>query len=151
MNIVKAMNFLMFVSSGRRGAVITKIRTKHDVQIQFPERTKDGQEADPTLITIVGYEKNTLAAKEEIMKIVGDLESLVTLDVPLDARVHRRIIGGRGKGVAKIMEKFKVMVKFPKEGDVEQNVVQVSGKEEDVEAAKDHILNLEEEYVSHYH
>jgi polyribonucleotide nucleotidyltransferase len=56
---------------GKRGAVITKIRQDHDVQINFPKK------GDPEehVITITGYEKNTLAAKEDIMKIVNELVS----------------------------------------------------------------------------
>lgn len=56
---------------GKRGAVITKIRQDHDVQINFPKK------GDPEehVITITGYEKNTLAAKEDIMGIVNELVS----------------------------------------------------------------------------
>jgi polyribonucleotide nucleotidyltransferase len=56
---------------GKRGAVITKIRQDHDVQINFPKK------GDPEehVITITGYEQNTLAAKEDIMKIVNELVS----------------------------------------------------------------------------
>lgn len=40
-----------------------------------------------------------------------------------------------------------VDIKFPREGDADMNQVTVMGKEEDVEACKDHLLNLEEEYM----
>lgn len=59
-------------------------------------------------ITITGYEKNTEAAREAILKIVGELEQMVSEDVPLDHRVHARIIGARGKAIRKIMDEFKV-------------------------------------------
>lgn len=133
---------------GKKGVVITKIRQKHDVQIQFPERSGDNAAADPTLITIIGYEAKANAAKEEILGLVGDMESQVTVEFKVDSRVHRRIIGGRGKGVGKIMDTYHVNVKFPKSGGTDPDLVTISGKEEDVLAAKDHILNLEEEYVS---
>lgn len=42
------------------------------------------------------------------MKIVGELEQMVSEDVPLDHRVHARIIGARGKAIRKIMDEFKV-------------------------------------------
>lgn len=131
---------------GKKGAVITKIRSKHDVQIQFPERDRENQ--DPTLITIIGYEKNTLEAKQAISLLVGDLESQVTKELQVDPRVHPRIIGGRGKGVAKIMETYKVSVRFPKSGDKNASLVVITGNDEGVELAADYILNLEEEYVS---
>lgn len=59
-------------------------------------------------ITITGYEKNAEAARDAIMKIVGELEQMVSEDVTLDHRVHARIIGARGKAIRKIMDEFKV-------------------------------------------
>lgn len=54
---------------GRKGAVITKIRADHNVQINFP---KKGDPEEST-ITIFGYEKDALAAQDSIMKIVNEL------------------------------------------------------------------------------
>ena len=138
---------------GKKGAVVTKIRNKFDVQIQFPERNSaqngpDSKPQDQTLITVIGYEQNALAAKQEIMSLVKDMESQVSKEVRVDARVHPRLIGGRGKSIRKIMDQFRVDVKFPRSGDPDPNVVTISGNEEDVDAAKEHILHLEEEYVS---
>lgn len=56
---------------GRRGAVISKIRDAHEVNIQFPEKNSESQD----LITITGYESNAEAAKIDILKIVQDLVS----------------------------------------------------------------------------
>lgn len=39
---------------------------------------------------------------------MGELEQMVSEDVPLDHRVHARIIGARGKAIRKIMDEFKV-------------------------------------------
>lgn len=130
---------------GRRGAVINKIRANHDVQISFPKKEKADE--DQSLIKIQGYEKNANAAKDEILRIVGDYNQLIKENVPVDARVHSRIIGQRGRHVRQIMEDFKVDIKFPKEGEANMNYVTVIGKDEDVEACKDHLLNLEEEYL----
>lgn len=54
---------------GRKGAVISKIRSDHGVQINFLKK------GDPEehIITITGYEQSTLAARDDIMKIVNDL------------------------------------------------------------------------------
>lgn len=67
-------------------------------------------------ITITGYEKNTEAARDAILKIVGELEQMVSEDVPLDHRVHARIIGARGKAIRKIMDEFKVGPQPSREG-----------------------------------
>lgn len=56
---------------GRRGEVINKMRSDHDVKIQLPERNSENQ----SLITIIGYEKNCEAAKEEILRMIRDYVS----------------------------------------------------------------------------
>nr|XP_058155674.1 vigilin isoform X3 [Dasypus novemcinctus] len=131
---------------GRKGAVITQIRLEHDVNIQFPDKDDGNQPQDQ--ITITGYEKNTEAAREAILKIVGELEQMVSEDVPLDHRVHARIIGARGKAIRKVMDEFKVDIRFPQSGAPDPNCVTVTGLPENVEEAIDHILNLEEEYLA---
>ncbi|XP_009995027.1 PREDICTED: vigilin isoform X2 [Chaetura pelagica] len=131
---------------GRKGAVITQIRTEHEVNIQFPDKDDESQAQDH--ITITGYEKNAEAARDAIMKIVGELEQMVSEDVTLDHRVHARIIGARGKAIRKIMDEFKVDIRFPQSGAPDPNCVTVTGLPENVEEAIDHILNLEEEYLA---
>ena len=59
---------------GRRGEVINKIRSDHDVKIQLPDKDSENQ----NLITIVGYEKNCEAARDEILKMVEDYVSPIT-------------------------------------------------------------------------
>uniref|UniRef100_UPI00398E5B1B vigilin-like isoform X1 n=1 Tax=Pristiophorus japonicus TaxID=55135 RepID=UPI00398E5B1B len=128
---------------GRKGAVISQIRKDHDVNIQFPDKGDENQD----MITITGYERNAELAKEAIVKIVTDLEELVSEDVNLDHRVHARIIGGRGKAIRKIMEEFKVDIRFPPPGSDDPNRVTVTGLPENTDNAIDHLLNLEEEYM----
>lgn len=66
----------------------------------------------------------------------------------IDARVHSRLIGSRGWSIRKIMDEFRVEIRFPKTGASNPNLVSVIGSEDAVFNAKDHLLNLEEEYVS---
>lgn len=70
------------------------------------------------------------------------------MEVTLDSRVHSRLIGTRGKSIRKIMDDFKVEIKFPRPQDSDPDLVIITGNEADCEEAKDHLLNLEEEYVS---
>ncbi len=69
-------------------------------------------------------------------------------DVSIDHRVHSRIIGSRGRAVRKIMDDFKVDIKFPRPSDPDPDLVTITGMEDNVWDCKDHLLNLEEEYVS---
>ncbi|CAH1957707.1 unnamed protein product [Acanthoscelides obtectus] len=128
---------------GKRGAVITKIRKDREVQINFPKK------GDPNehIITITGYEENVQGAKDDIMKIVNELMELVREEVLIDARVHSRLIGFRGRNIKKIMEDYCVDIKFPRSDEPDPNLVVISGQEENVSDARDHLLNLEEEYL----
>ncbi|KAG7456604.1 hypothetical protein MATL_G00237650 [Megalops atlanticus] len=129
---------------GRKGAIITQIRNDHDVNIQFPEKNDENQDQ----ITITGYEQNTMAARDAIQAIVDELEEMISEDITLDSRVHARIIGARGKGIRKIMDEFKVDLRFPQSGAADPNLVTVTGRPEQVDEAIDHLLNLEEEYMA---
>uniref|UniRef100_A0A8C2AL60 Vigilin n=1 Tax=Cyprinus carpio TaxID=7962 RepID=A0A8C2AL60_CYPCA len=128
---------------GRKGAIITQIRNEHEVNIQFPEKNDENQDQ----ITITGYEQNAVAARDAIQAIVDELEEMISEDITLDSKVHARIIGARGKGIRKIMDEFKVDVRFPQSGAADPNLVTVTGRPEHVDEAIDHLLNLEEEYV----
>ena len=63
----------------------------------------------------------------------------------IDHRVHSRLIGAKGKAIAKVMDQFQVDVRFPK--DKTCDTVTIQGLEENVEDAKYHLLTLAEDYV----
>jgi len=128
---------------GRRGAVVNKIRQDHDVQIIFPDKTAE----KPDVITIVGLEEKTHAARDEIMRMVHELEDLVVESVSIDNRVHSRIIGSRGRGIHRIMEDYHVDIRFPGRDSSDPNIVVITGPEDTVLDCRDHLLNLEDEYL----
>lgn len=129
---------------GRKGAVITKIKEEHEVQINLP-RKGDPEEH---IITITGYQHKAEAARDAILKIVRDLNDIYKEEIEIDARVHSRLIGSRGRSIHKIMDDYKVEIKFPRNDDANPNLVVISGDEDNVTEARDHLLNLAEEYVS---
>lgn len=61
--------------------------------------------------------------------------------------MHRRLIGARGASIRRVMERFNVDIRFPRSDNPNGPVV-ISGSPENVDDAKDHLLVLEEEYVS---
>lgn len=69
-------------------------------------------------------------------------------EVSIDSRIHSRIIGTRGRNILKIMDDYKVDIRFPRSSDPDPNLVVIQGAEDDVLDAKDVLLNMEEEYVS---
>ncbi|XP_034942001.1 vigilin [Chelonus insularis] len=125
---------------GRGGATIKRIRTDHDVQVDFPKKG----DPEENIITITGFEKNTYEAKEEILKIVS---GLIKEEIKIDSSVHSRLIGARGKNIRRIMEEYKVNIKFPRKTDADPDLVTIYGTEENVVDAREHLLNLEYEYL----
>ena len=129
---------------GRRGAVLAKIRDDFDVQIRLPPK-KEG-----SIITITGYEKNANDARDAILKIVGQIESMVHEEVSIDPRVHSMIIGKRGRSIRKIMDDFKVDIRVPREDDVYPSLVVISGDNENVQKCIDHLKIMEEEGIKYF-
>ncbi|XP_037282451.1 satellite-binding protein 1 Dp1 [Rhipicephalus microplus] len=125
---------------GWRGAVVTKIRKDHNVQVQFPEKGEN-------MITIIGYEKNACSARDEILRIVKEWEDMVTKEIEIDHRVHSRLIGAKGRNIRRLMEQHKVEIKFPRPEDPNKDLVQVTGAEEDVEDALDYLKQFEDEHL----
>jgi len=128
---------------GRGGAVITKLRDDFKVNIQLPKRESDDNET----ITITGLEADAEAARDEILKIVGQYESQISEEVSIDPKIHSMIIGRRGRNIRKIMDDFKVDIRLPREGDDDPSRVVVSGDEDAVLDCIDHLKILEEEHV----
>ena len=128
---------------GKRGAVIQQLRKDYDANIQLP---KKGAE-DEHIITITGFEADANRCKDAILKIVHEFESMMKEEVRIDRRVHPMIIGRGGAGIRKIMKDFNVDIKLPRDGDADMDVVVVMGSEDAVLDCKDHLLNLEEEFL----
>jgi len=129
---------------GRKGAVIQKLRDEYGVIINVPPSSNDVDDEKSNQIKLVGYEKKCEKAKEAIEAMIRELEDQTTMEIEIDNRVHNRIIGQKGKNVRKLMDQFKVDIRFPKQ---EENKAVVTGLEENCEACKEHLLLLEEEYM----
>ncbi|XP_049542273.1 vigilin [Anopheles darlingi] len=129
---------------GRRGAVINKIRANHGVQISFP---KQDDPYNKNVITIQGYEEKANAARDEILAMVDTLSSVYKEEVSIDERTHRRFIGFRGKRLREIKEQFNVEITFPRPEDADKSLVTLAGTPDNVEACRDYLLNLEEEFL----
>lgn len=93
---------------GKRGAVINKLRAAHDVNISLPKRGDPNQ----SIITITGYQAKAEAARDAIMEIVGEMQNLYREVIDIDNRVHSHIIGQRGRTIRKLIEDYKVSVKY---------------------------------------
>jgi polyribonucleotide nucleotidyltransferase len=91
--------------------------------------------------------KATLAARDEIMRMVNKLEKTVSKQISLNYHVHGHIIGSHGKTIHKIMNQFQVDIKFPPKGSSNLSIT-VTGLPNKVTNAIDHIFKLEKYYLS---
>lgn len=126
---------------GRGGQAVQQLRQEHGVQFTFPKRGDDESE----MIVIQGYEENCERARDDVLRIVKELEDQLTAEVEIDPRCHSRLIGQKGRNIRKIMDKFSVDVRFPT--DKSSPVVSISGAPENVDDCRDHLLLLIEEFM----
>ncbi|XP_039296374.1 vigilin [Nilaparvata lugens] len=132
---------------GKKGAVVNKIREDHQVQIILPARGGGESGGDQDTITIVGYQERAEAARDEIQRIVDQLDSMIREEVSVDARIHPRLIGTRGRSIRQLMSQFQVEVKFAKASDPDPNIVVIAGQQDNVDNARERLLELAEDYM----
>lgn len=124
---------------GRQGVEVIKLQNKFTVRIDFSRK------GEPDKITIKGLQANVRKCEEFIQGKIKAEEAMTSQEITLDNRIHSRIIGQRGRGIAKLMDQLKVDVKFPNR---DSDIVIVKGASaEIVDDACDHLKNLEEEYL----
>lgn len=124
---------------GRQGAEVIRLEKKFQVRIDFSRK------GEPDKITIKGKQEFVKECEAFIQKKIQDEEAKTSTEIKIDNRVHSRIIGQKGKTIAKIMAQFNVEVKF--NGRSSDTVIVRGSSEQVVEDACDHLLNLEEEYL----
>lgn len=99
-NLTELIPFLR----GRNGVEAERLSKKFDVRLDFSKK------GEPDRIVIRGLREKVEACETFLRKKIEDEESKLSQDVSIDSRVHSRIIGGQGKTLAKIQEKYKVNV-----------------------------------------
>lgn len=124
---------------GRLGVEVIKLEKKFSVRIDFSRK------GEPDKVTIKGLEEDAKKCEAFIRQKITDEDAKKSTEIAIDNRVHSRIIGQKGKAIAKIMEKFKVDVKF--NGRNSDAVIVKGPSQEAVDDACDHLKNLEEEYL----
>ena len=123
-------------------APITKIREKHNVDIVFRYK-ETGRRVHQ--IAILGSVHRTLAAMDEFVHMMQQLEESISKEVEIDSRVHDKLFGPGGKVVAKVNYRFNVEVRFPP--DKMSNTITVVGMRKCVGDAIKHILMLADYFM----
>jgi polyribonucleotide nucleotidyltransferase len=112
----------------------------HTVSSESSSATNDVE------IVITGYEAKALACRDEMLKVVKDFESTITMEIEIDRRIHARIIGSGGSKLQQIMKDYGVEIKFPSNN--QSNKVHVIGTDQEkIDACIDHLLILEEDFT----
>lgn len=75
LNLVQTSEICIVNNLGKRGAVISEIRDKYDVNIQLPQRSDNSGDMDADVITISGFEDQANAARDKILSIVNEFVS----------------------------------------------------------------------------
>ncbi|CAF4482939.1 unnamed protein product [Rotaria sp. Silwood2] len=123
--------------------------TNHDDQQALPiENSSLTNEtiSNDIEILIIGYEDKALKCRDEILKLIQDFKSTITMEIDIDHRIHARIIGTGGQKLQQIMKDHNVDIKFPSNN--QSNKVHVIGTNQDnIDACIDHLLILEEDFL----
>lgn len=91
------------------------------------------------------------AARAKINEIIHDLENQVTIECVIDQQHHRTVMGVRGSKVQQVCADFNVQIKIPEKSSQQQNggeisevnnIIRISGKKENCEAAADALREL---------
>jgi len=73
---------------------------------------------------------------------------MISEEVRIDHRVHSRLIGAKGRAISKIMDEYNVDIRMPGREADDPDLVIINGRcEDDIFDCRQHLLNLEEEYV----
>jgi hypothetical protein len=98
-------------------------------------------------ILITGYENQALSCRDEILKLIQEFESTITMEIDIDHRIHARIIGTGGQKLQQIMKEYDVEIKFPTNNNRSDKVHVIGTNQEKIDTCIDHLLILEEDYL----
>ena len=116
---------------GRRGEVLRKIGEEFGgVVVNFSRKG---------VVSLKGTKNCIEGAVAKIEKIVQDLSEQVTLDCKIEQQLHRTV---KGSKVQKITGEFNVQIKFPVKNGANPNIVRITGKKGNCEAASQALLEL---------
>ncbi|KAG0006563.1 hypothetical protein BGZ65_006631 [Modicella reniformis] len=141
---------------GKGGANINKLIELFQIKLELNDRAGSADDkskkksAKETMeVTIQGVKKNVEAAKETIIKMVEQIEDVISVKLDIPVEHHSALIGAKGSYVRRLEEKYGVRIQFPKTTNFEDdedksklNVVMVSGGKKGVQGAKEELLEL---------
>ena len=92
----------------RRGAILRDLQDEYAVSISFPKQGENSSR-----VVIKGSQQCIDEVKQRIQSIVEDLQAQVTIEVDIDQKHHRSLMGARGARVQELTRVHNVQIKFP--------------------------------------
>jgi predicted RNA-binding protein YlqC (UPF0109 family) len=123
---------------------LNKIRDTQNVKLNIPDK----RDSAKLQCSIVGYEKNVQTALQQFNKLVTEVAERSEETIEIPSQVHPRLIGAQGRAVKKLMEDYKIGVKFARQNDPNPNAVTLSGRADNILAAKNHMMKLADQYMA---
>lgn len=125
---------------GKGSANLKKIREETQTKIDLPA------EGDKNyMITISGKKEFVERARDKIREFQDEVENIVTEEITIDPKFYNSLIGAKGKLIHSVMEDCGgVTIKFPS-AESKSDKVTIRGPKEDVERAKQQLLDLANE------
>ena len=93
------------------------------------------------VVSLKGTKNCIEGAVVKIKEIVQDLSEQITLDCEIEQQLHRAVKGSKAK-VQKITCEFNVEIKFPVKNGANPNIICITGKKGNCEAASQALLEI---------
>jgi predicted RNA-binding protein YlqC (UPF0109 family) len=124
----------------------------HDVNIKVPQ-----SELKSNTIIVTGPPHNVEEARKALMERLGDLElekadreaKSYEIKVEINPEYHPKIIGRKGAVITKLREDYDVNIQLPRKDSPEENIITITGYEKNACEARDAILKIVGDFVSH--
>jgi len=135
---------------GKNGGGVRQLMNEFDVNIKVPS-----SEEQSSLITVTGAPSNVEDAKLKLLDRVKELEKekadkeLKSYETRIEVKpeYHPKIIGRRGAVITQLRQDFDVNIQLPKKEDTEnENVITITGYEDNAIKAKEAILKIVNQY-----
>merc|ERR1711962_1415607 len=136
---------------GQKGKEVREMMNEYDVNIRVP--TAD-QQSDIVLVsgvpTHVENAKAGLAEKLEKLELenLERIKRSFEVTVEINFEYHPKIIGRSGGVINKLRQDFKVNIQLSPKGSENEELITITGLEEDANAAKQAILKIVNQYES---
>lgn len=137
---------------GKGGSTLRNIQDAFDVKITTPQGNVDHKSDAPLKVGVVGDKLAVKKAKECIKHLIQWHHTLAThpgyvhAEMPLEADVHKYIIGHKGSEIHHIQKNYQVLVKIPNATTIYEGVL-IVGEQENVIKASAYITKTIEKAI----